>query len=68
MRWIKDGALSYDDDVFEDRFGFPKPTPDQTIVFSCKSGFRSAKASTIATAMGYNKILNYSGGADEWFN
>jgi rhodanese-related sulfurtransferase len=48
--------------------GFPKPTPDETLVFSCAAGIRSVHAAKFAAAAGYSKLVNYVGGANEWFN
>merc|ERR1719399_1038529 len=33
---IAEGALVMDDDEFEDEWGFPKPAPSDTVIFSCK--------------------------------
>jgi len=62
------GVFNMESDDFEDAFGFAKPTPDETIVFTCKAGIRSMHAAQFASRCGYTKIINYSGGSDEWFN
>ncbi len=55
------------EDEFEEMCGFPKPTPDETLVFSCAAGIRSVHAAKFAAAAGYSKLVNYAGGANEWF-
>jgi rhodanese-related sulfurtransferase len=57
-----------DADNFEELCRFPKPTPDETLVFTCAAGIRSVYASQFAAAAGYTKIINYMGGANEWFS
>jgi|Transcript_13774 rhodanese-related sulfurtransferase len=64
---IAGGAFSLDKDIFKSKFGFEKPGFDSTIVFSCKGGIRSAKAVKLAKEAGYTDILDYSGGANDWF-
>ena len=59
--------FSMSEDEFEDICGFPKPTLDETIVFSCAAGIRSVHAAKFAAAAGYSKLVNYAGGANEWF-
>ena len=65
---IQRGALQVDDDEFQEMFGFPKPSLDETLVFTCKAGMRSMYAAQIAASVGYENIVNYRGGADEWFS
>jgi len=60
-------ALEKDSEDFEHDFGFSKPLLDQTIVFTCKAGIRSMHATQFAAMSGYSKMMNYVGGADEWF-
>lgn len=61
-------ALQMDDAGFEKTCGFAKPKPDDTLVFSCMAGSRSVRACGIASAAGYPKIVNYTGGARDWFS
>lgn len=61
------GAFGMDDEDFEEAFGFSKPSPDETIIFTCKAGIRSMHAAQFAGMNGFTNIINYSGGADEWF-
>ena len=60
-------AFDMDEKAFEAQFNFPKPSVDDTLVFTCKMGGRSQQAAQIAAASGYKNIINYTGGADDWF-
>ena len=60
-------AFKLEPDEFEEVFGFEKPTPDETLVFSCAAGIRSVHAAQIAAMGGYTKLVNYMGGANDWF-
>ncbi len=60
-------VFNMEDDEFEETFGFAKPSMDETIVFTCKAGIRSMQAAQIAAMSGYTNLVNYSGGADDWF-
>eukprot|EP00956_Cyclotella_meneghiniana_P017641 scaffold28929_cov71-Cyclotella_meneghiniana.AAC.19 len=68
LPYIVEGALSMDDDDFEEQFGFVKPSLDETLVFTCKAGIRSASAAKLAQMAGYTDILDYAGGSNEWFS
>ncbi len=61
------GAFSLEPEEFEEKFGFVKPSPDETLVLSCKAGIRSMHAAYFASLNGYTQLVNYSGGADDWF-
>ena len=61
------GAFNMSEEDFEESFGFAKPAPDETIVFSCKAGIRSMHAAQFAAMAGYSNLVNYSGGSDDWF-
>lgn len=61
-------VFSLEEDEFEEICGFEKPTPDETIVFSCAAGIRSVHAAQFAAQNGYSKLVNYMGGANEWFS
>jgi rhodanese-related sulfurtransferase len=52
---------------FMNAFGFPKPTREETLVFSCAVGVRSLKAAKLAEESGYHKLKNYTGGSNDWF-
>ena len=61
-------VFALDEDEFENLCGFPKPTMDETIVFSCAAGVRSVYACNFAAQHGgYTNLVNYAGGANEWF-
>lgn len=62
-----DGALAMPGGDFLDKYGFAKPTKDVDVVFTCRSGRRSASAAVIAEARGWTRVRNYTGGANEWF-
>lgn len=61
-------VFELDDDDFENICGFQKPTPDETLVFTCAAGMRSQTACAYAAQAGYTKLVNYMGGAYEWFS
>ena len=61
LPYIAEGALSMDEDDFEEQFGFVKPSLDETIVFTCKAGIRSASAAKLAQMAGYTDLLDYAG-------
>mmetsp|Transcript_19189 Transcript_19189/g.47792 ORF Transcript_19189/g.47792 Transcript_19189/m.47792 type:complete len:200 (+) Transcript_19189:98-697(+) len=60
-------VFGMDEDEFEIVCGFPKPSPDETLVFSCAAGIRSKNACAYAAQNGYTKLVNYMGGAYDWF-
>ena len=60
-------VFSLDDDEFEIICGFTKPAFDETLVFTCAAGIRSVNACSFAAQSGYTKLVNYKGGAYEWF-
>ena len=62
------GVFALDDEDFEELTGYAKPGLDETIVFSCAAGIRSVYAANYAAQQGgYSKLVNYMGGAYEWF-
>jgi rhodanese-related sulfurtransferase len=61
-------AFEMDGDDFQMSFGFEKPRLDETLVFSCAAGVRSVHAANFAAEAGYTKLVNYRGGANEWFS
>ena len=65
---LQTNALAMDEDDFEEAFGFAKPQMDETLVFSCAAGIRSNYACQAAAAAGYTDLINYVGGANEWFH
>jgi rhodanese-related sulfurtransferase len=46
--------------------GFPKPLPQQKIIFYCRSGKRSATACELAGEAGYKNVRNYEGSWLDW--
>ena len=68
LPYIAQGALAMEEEDFEAMFGFEKPALDETIVFSCKAGIRSQQAGQLAKMAGYENILDYMGGSNEWFS
>lgn len=61
--------FSLDPDEFQRVCQFEKPTLDETIVFTCAAGMRSVMACQLAAAQGgYSQLINYTGGANEWFS
>jgi len=68
LPYIAEGALAMEDEDFQETFGFSKPGLDETIVFTCKAGIRSQQAGQLARLAGYSDILDYMGGANEWFS
>lgn len=61
-------TFALDEEEFEEVCGFEKPKVDETLVFTCAAGVRSAYACQFAAqAGGYSKLINYTGGANEWF-
>lgn len=61
-------VFAMDEQDFLDNFGFEKPRLDETVIFSCKAGIRSKMACEIAVMEGYSNVINYTGGANEWFS
>ena len=60
-------VFSLDEEEFEEVCGFAKPLPDETLVFSCAAGIRSVHAARFAAMNGYSNLINYTGGANQWF-
>ena len=66
-RIMEKNVFALDEEDFEDITGFEKPAPDTTLVFTCAAGIRSVYACQFASQAGYSKLVNYMGGANEWF-
>lgn len=58
-------ALSMDETSFEKRYHFKKPTKQDTIIFYCRSGGRSAQAVHFAEHQGY-QVKSYAGSILDW--
>jgi rhodanese-related sulfurtransferase len=65
---IMDGCLLAPANDFRNKYGFDKPTMDETLVFFCASGMRARKAAEHAMGDGYPQVVVYGGGANEWFS
>jgi rhodanese-related sulfurtransferase len=65
---LNQNLFALSDEDFEDIVGFAKPSPDTPLVFSCAAGIRSVYACQAAAASGYSCVINYTGGANEWFS
>lgn len=59
-------ALGLDALEFEKQLGFKKPQKSQRLLFYCRSGNRSLKASERAAGFGYGALMNYVGSYREW--
>lgn len=52
---------------FEDRFGFPRPGPNDEVIFYCKSGVRSKAAAKLAQQAGFGGVVSeYPGSWKDW--
>ncbi|KAJ8931427.1 hypothetical protein NQ314_015666, partial [Rhamnusium bicolor] len=51
---------------FREKYGRDKPGTDFNIIFSCRSGRRSANAQERVIALGFKNVYNYSGGWLDW--
>ncbi|XP_046734454.1 rhodanese domain-containing protein CG4456-like [Diprion similis] len=51
---------------FLDKYQKPKPTKDTKLIFSCRSGKRSATVQEAMLKQGYEKSYNYTGGWLDW--
>ncbi|XP_025073778.1 rhodanese domain-containing protein CG4456-like isoform X2 [Pogonomyrmex barbatus] len=58
--------LNLSEEEFENRYGKRKPTKDTKIIFSCRSGRRSAWVQETMQKLGYTKVYNYTGGWQDW--
>ncbi|KAF7789862.1 hypothetical protein EIP86_000810 [Pleurotus ostreatoroseus] len=63
---VLSGAFGLRDADFDRIYGFPKPKPEQEIIFYCRSGKRSTTACDVAKRNGYKNILNYKGSWLDW--
>jgi rhodanese-related sulfurtransferase len=65
---VQGGALELPEQEFRAQFGVDKPAKGDLVVFSCRSGARSERASQHAmVANGFTNVFNYKGSANEWF-
>lgn len=62
-----DVALSSPGEQFEQLYGFTKPTLQQAIILTCRSGRRSGLALEVFRKAGYAiNVRNYQGSWNEW--
>ena len=59
-------ALSLSQEDFEKKYAFPKPKKEETIIFYCRTGGRSAIATAVAEKEGYTHAKNYAGSIYDW--
>jgi rhodanese-related sulfurtransferase len=60
------GGLALSAEDFEDKFGFPKPGPEEEVVFYCRAGVRSKAAATLAESLGFTNVREYRGSWLDW--
>uniref|UniRef100_A0AAG5D8R0 Rhodanese domain-containing protein n=1 Tax=Anopheles atroparvus TaxID=41427 RepID=A0AAG5D8R0_ANOAO len=58
--------LALSADVFEEKYGRKKPTADDPIIFSCRSGVRAGQAALEADLLGFRNVKNYVGSWQEY--
>lgn len=61
-----ENALDLSRGEFEEKFKFPKFEKDDNLIFYCRTGGRSEKATNIAISKGFAKSKNYAGSIWEW--
>ncbi|XP_075232771.1 thiosulfate sulfurtransferase/rhodanese-like domain-containing protein 3 isoform X2 [Lycorma delicatula] len=54
------------DEEFKCTYGLSRPSVEDTLIFSCRSGKRSLMALDEALKLGYKNSLNFAGGWMEW--
>ncbi|KAG0151166.1 hypothetical protein CROQUDRAFT_651368 [Cronartium quercuum f. sp. fusiforme G11] len=59
-------SLEAHPDDFVRANGFAKPSKEQSMIFYCRSGVRSAKAAELAKTKGYKNVKNYKGSWLDW--
>ena len=59
-------ALDLQPSTFAATLGFPKMNNNDPIIFYCRTGSRSAVATTIALSKGYPNAKNLAGGIWDW--
>ncbi|KAJ3311166.1 hypothetical protein HDV04_004379 [Boothiomyces sp. JEL0838] len=61
-------ALALPPAEFSQKYGFPKPSKTDQLVFHCRSGKRSTSACGIAESKGFENIKNYEGSWNDWIS
>ncbi len=59
-------ALDLVAEDFQKKYGFEKPKKEDTIIFYCRTGGRSAMATAFAQEHGYVHAKNYAGSIYDW--
>ncbi|KAL1465172.1 hypothetical protein WDU94_004762 [Cyamophila willieti] len=59
-------AFELSPEQFERKYKCSKPSPDQTVVFTCRSGKRSHVACELLHKQGYERVINYCDGWLGW--
>ena len=59
-------ALRMTPDRFLKHYGFAQPKKDDVIIFYCRTGSRSVRATNIALHCGFVNAKNYVGSVREW--
>ena len=58
-------ALAMPPEVFQEKYGFPKITKKDNLIFYCRTGQRAQTATQFARVQGFN-ARNYAGSIWEW--
>ncbi|XP_058178805.1 uncharacterized protein LOC131294778 [Anopheles ziemanni] len=58
--------LTLSPETFEAKYGRQKPTAEDPIIFSCRSGVRAGQAAFEAEQLGFHNVKNYVGSWQEW--
>lgn len=66
MAKTADVLRNLSEDEFLEKFQKPKPNKNTKIIFSCRSGKRSATVQEEMIKLGYEKSYNYTGGWLDW--
>jgi len=61
-----ESAFNAPNDEFKKKYNFNKPTSEDSIIFSCRSGKRSFVALEKALAVGFKNAKHYKGGWLDW--
>ncbi len=65
---VQGGAFDLSDADFKREFNADRPSRDDLVVFSCRSGARSERACQHAININkFTNVFNYKGSANEWF-
>lgn len=59
-------AFSLSEQGFQEKYAFPKPQKNDTVIFYCRTGGRSAMATTSAEQQGFLSAKNYAGSIYDW--